>query len=203
MSVMRPELIMKSIIPVVMAGIIAIYGLVVAVLIASGVGQPAEYTLYKWVALIPGSGLSVLFVEVFDGGRLNFQRFRPPRRRPFSRFLWSRRRLRHRHRGRCRCPWYSSAAASLRGNDSYPHLCWSIRSLRSHRGHLPLHKKLGYSFSRLFATSKEIWIDHPLYYPSSLFLLVLSPHSRSSCSMFSIVSLATCCGPSCFSCLNV
>lgn len=36
MSVMRPELIMKSIIPVVMAGIIAIYGLVVAVLIAQG-----------------------------------------------------------------------------------------------------------------------------------------------------------------------
>lgn len=35
MSVMRPELIMKSIIPVVMAGIIAIYGLVVAVLIGS------------------------------------------------------------------------------------------------------------------------------------------------------------------------
>ena len=32
-AVMRPELIMKSIIPVVMAGIIAIYGLVVAVLI--------------------------------------------------------------------------------------------------------------------------------------------------------------------------
>ena len=36
MSVMRPELIMKSIIPVVMAGILAIYGLVVAVLIANG-----------------------------------------------------------------------------------------------------------------------------------------------------------------------
>lgn len=34
MAVMRPELIMKSIIPVIMAGIIAIYGLVVAVLIA-------------------------------------------------------------------------------------------------------------------------------------------------------------------------
>lgn len=34
MAVMRPELIMKSIIPVVMSGIIAIYGLVVAVLIA-------------------------------------------------------------------------------------------------------------------------------------------------------------------------
>lgn len=33
---MRPELVMKSIIPVVMAGIVAIYGLVVAVLIAQG-----------------------------------------------------------------------------------------------------------------------------------------------------------------------
>ena len=36
MSVMRPELIMKSIIPVVMAGIIAIYGLVVSVLVSQG-----------------------------------------------------------------------------------------------------------------------------------------------------------------------
>lgn len=36
MSIMRPELIMKSIIPVVMAGIIAIYGLVVAVLVGNG-----------------------------------------------------------------------------------------------------------------------------------------------------------------------
>lgn len=47
MSVMRPELIMKSIIPVVMAGIIAIYGLVVAVLIAGALEPPKDYTLYK------------------------------------------------------------------------------------------------------------------------------------------------------------
>ena len=46
MAVMRPELIMKSIIPVVMAGIIAIYGVVVAVLIA-GQLTPEGYTLYK------------------------------------------------------------------------------------------------------------------------------------------------------------
>lgn len=45
MSVMRPELIMKSIIPVVMAGIIAIYGLVVAVLIANNISE--KVTLYK------------------------------------------------------------------------------------------------------------------------------------------------------------
>lgn len=47
MSVMRPELIMKSIIPVVMAGIIAIYGLVVAVLIAGALDEPSKYPLYK------------------------------------------------------------------------------------------------------------------------------------------------------------
>ena len=48
MSVMRPELIMKSIIPVVMAGIIAIYGVVVAVLIAGQLKAAPEYTLYKY-----------------------------------------------------------------------------------------------------------------------------------------------------------
>ena len=46
MAVMRPEAIMKSIIPVVMAGIIAIYGVVVSVLIA-GALKPAEYNIYK------------------------------------------------------------------------------------------------------------------------------------------------------------
>merc|ERR1712156_975 len=61
MAVMRPEAIMKSIIPVVMAGIIAIYGVVVAVLIAgqlapAGVGS--EYTLYKGFVHL-GAGLSV------------------------------------------------------------------------------------------------------------------------------------------------
>jgi V-type H+-transporting ATPase proteolipid subunit len=57
MSVMRPELIMKSIIPVVMAGIIAIYGLVVAVLIANDI-NPGAYTLFKSFAHL-GAGLSV------------------------------------------------------------------------------------------------------------------------------------------------
>jgi len=61
MAVMRPEAIMKSIIPVVMAGIIAIYGVVVAVLIAgelapAGVGS--SYTLYKGFVHL-GAGLSV------------------------------------------------------------------------------------------------------------------------------------------------
>jgi V-type H+-transporting ATPase 16kDa proteolipid subunit len=47
MSVQKPDLIMKSIIPVVMAGIIAIYGLVVSVLIAQGLGNASTYSLFK------------------------------------------------------------------------------------------------------------------------------------------------------------
>jgi len=59
MAVMRPELIMKSIIPVVMAGIIAIYGLVVAALIANDIKSPTNgYTLFKSFVHL-GAGLSV------------------------------------------------------------------------------------------------------------------------------------------------
>jgi len=65
MSVMRPELIMKSIIPVVMAGIIAIYGLVVAVLIAGSLSEPnvkggtgTGYTAFKGFLHL-GAGLAV------------------------------------------------------------------------------------------------------------------------------------------------
>ncbi|KAH0554692.1 V-type proton ATPase 16 kDa proteolipid subunit [Cotesia glomerata] len=67
MSVMRPELIMKSIIPVVMAGIIAIYGLVVAVLIAGGLSEPsAGYSLYKGFIHL-GAGLAVGFAGLAAG----------------------------------------------------------------------------------------------------------------------------------------
>jgi V-type H+-transporting ATPase proteolipid subunit len=57
MSVMRPELIMKSIIPVVMAGIIAIYGLVIAVLISGDLSK-SDYTLQTGFAAL-AAGLSV------------------------------------------------------------------------------------------------------------------------------------------------
>jgi len=59
MAVMRPEMIMKSIIPVVMAGIIAIYGLVVAALIANNIKEPsAGYKLFTGFLHL-GAGLSV------------------------------------------------------------------------------------------------------------------------------------------------
>ncbi|GMS93215.1 hypothetical protein PENTCL1PPCAC_15390 [Pristionchus entomophagus] len=46
MSVARPDLVMKAIIPVVMAGIVAIYGLVVAVII-NGKVQPGGTQAYR------------------------------------------------------------------------------------------------------------------------------------------------------------
>lgn len=56
MAIAKPELIMKSIIPVVMAGIIAIYGLVVGVLIAGSLD--INYTIQRSYIQM-GAGLSV------------------------------------------------------------------------------------------------------------------------------------------------
>jgi len=56
----RSDLIMKSLIPVVMAGIIAVYGLVVAVLISGDIGPPSEqnYSLFNGFMHL-AAGLSV------------------------------------------------------------------------------------------------------------------------------------------------
>ncbi|KAL5334376.1 V-type proton ATPase proteolipid subunit 2 [Aspergillus crustosus] len=56
----RPDLIMKSLIPVVMSGIIAVYGLVVAVLISGSVKPPPQQyqSLYSGFMHL-GAGLSV------------------------------------------------------------------------------------------------------------------------------------------------
>lgn len=53
MGVMNPEAVMKNIIPVVMAGVIGIYGLIVSVLLASNIDQPVEQNgveinVYGW-----------------------------------------------------------------------------------------------------------------------------------------------------------
>ncbi|CAI5951968.1 unnamed protein product [Closterium sp. NIES-64] len=42
MGVMRPELVMKSIVPVVMAGVLGIYGLIIAVIISTGINPKAK-----------------------------------------------------------------------------------------------------------------------------------------------------------------
>lgn len=54
MAVLRPELIFKSIIPVVMAGILGIYGLIVGVLLSMKIGT--ELTFIEGYRLL-GAGL--------------------------------------------------------------------------------------------------------------------------------------------------
>jgi V-type H+-transporting ATPase proteolipid subunit len=56
MGVMRPELVMKSIVPVVMAGILGIYGLVIAVIISTGIPDTG-YCMFGGYAHL-ASGLS-------------------------------------------------------------------------------------------------------------------------------------------------
>ncbi|KAL2863624.1 H(+)-transporting V0 sector ATPase subunit c [Aspergillus lucknowensis] len=56
MAVLRPDLIVKNIVPVVMAGIIGIYGLVVSVLIANNLAQ--QVPLYTSLIQL-GAGLAV------------------------------------------------------------------------------------------------------------------------------------------------
>ncbi|KAI3396268.1 hypothetical protein diail_12350 [Diaporthe ilicicola] len=57
MGVLRPDLIVKNIVPVIMAGIIGIYGLVVSVLISDGLKQ-ADYPLFTGFIQL-GAGLAV------------------------------------------------------------------------------------------------------------------------------------------------
>merc|ERR1719262_1365322 len=54
MGVMRPDMVMRSIIPVVMAGVLGIYGLITAVII-NGKMEAAEYSAYAHL----GAGLTV------------------------------------------------------------------------------------------------------------------------------------------------
>ncbi|KAL2485998.1 V-type proton ATPase subunit c2 [Abeliophyllum distichum] len=58
MGVVRPELVMKSIVPVVMAGVLGIYGLIIAVIISTGINPKAKsYYLFDGYAHM-SSGLA-------------------------------------------------------------------------------------------------------------------------------------------------
>merc|ERR1719172_53870 len=57
MGVMRPDMIMRSIIPVVMAGVLGIYGLITAVII-NGKLDPMTYSQYSGYAHL-AAGLTV------------------------------------------------------------------------------------------------------------------------------------------------
>ncbi|KII86854.1 hypothetical protein PLICRDRAFT_177580 [Plicaturopsis crispa FD-325 SS-3] len=62
----KPELIMKSLIPVVMSGIIAVYGLVVSVLIAGNLDPALPYPLFSGFIHL-GAGLACGFTGLTAG----------------------------------------------------------------------------------------------------------------------------------------
>ena len=59
MGVMRPDMVMKSIIPCIMAGIIGIYGLIIAILISQNISD-TSYTPFQGFAAL-GAGLCTGF----------------------------------------------------------------------------------------------------------------------------------------------
>lgn len=75
MGVMKPDLVMKSIIPVVMAGVLGIYGLIIAVIIAAGVTVPngelkptySSFTGFAHLAAGLACGLSGLAAGIAIG----------------------------------------------------------------------------------------------------------------------------------------
>merc|ERR1711924_488944 len=66
MGVMRPDLIMRSIIPVVMAGVLGIYGLITAVIINGKLDPPDTYSQYSGYAHL-GAGLTVGMSSLASG----------------------------------------------------------------------------------------------------------------------------------------
>jgi len=67
----KPELIMKSLIPVVMSGIIAVYGLVVSVLIAGSLSPRVDYPLFAGFVHL-GAGLACGFTGLAAGYAIGF-----------------------------------------------------------------------------------------------------------------------------------
>jgi len=63
MGVLRPDLIIKNVVPVIMAGIIGIYGLVVAVLVSDGRKFP--HLTHPLQPLVQNSVFTIYFCATF------------------------------------------------------------------------------------------------------------------------------------------
>merc|ERR1719265_1995995 len=66
MGVMRPDLLMRSLIPVVMAGVLGIYGLITAIMLNTHIDNPDKYPAYLGYAHL-GAGLTVGFSSLAAG----------------------------------------------------------------------------------------------------------------------------------------
>eukprot|EP00392_Amoebophrya_sp_AT5.2_P004496 g4504.t1 len=66
MGVMRGDLVMRSLIPVVMAGVLGIYGLISAVIIVGKIAKPSEISSFQGYSLL-GAGVTVGMSSVAAG----------------------------------------------------------------------------------------------------------------------------------------
>merc|ERR1711865_1009832 len=66
MGVMRGDLVMRSLIPVVMAGVLGIYGLISAVIITGKISKPEETSSFQGFSLL-GAGITVGMSSVAAG----------------------------------------------------------------------------------------------------------------------------------------
>jgi len=58
MGVMRPDLVMRSVTPVVMAGVLGIYGIIVSIFISNAMSPPDTYSAFAGYAHL-GAGITV------------------------------------------------------------------------------------------------------------------------------------------------
>ena len=88
MGVMRPELVMKSIVPVVMAGVLGIYGLIIAVIISTGINPKAKsYYLFDGYAHL-SSGLACGLAGLSAGMAIGIVGDAGVRYNPFLLLFW-------------------------------------------------------------------------------------------------------------------
>ncbi|CAH2220335.1 jg27395 [Pararge aegeria aegeria] len=155
MSVMRPELIMKSIIPVVMAGIIAIYGLVVAVLIAGSLEPPATYPLFSALRVNKAVG-----EDKFISFRRGYNYLLPMLARGWSRFRLTRYGDKPREKRRS-VNQQSNNSQGMQGNRpvTYHHVSINLRSRR--KPHVPVKQRQPRPSDRIARHNIQVWDSGP------------------------------------------
>merc|ERR1712070_1327810 len=134
MGVMKPDLVMKSIIPVVMAGVLGIYGPIISRIIANQVEMPtpagevqySSFTGFAHLAAGLACGLSGMAAGHCD-----------------------------RHCGRCGRARFGSAGQAVRGHGPHSHLRRGARSLRPYRRPHP-------HLQGLQVLSCPVWATHLL-----------------------------------------
>lgn len=120
MGVLKPDLIMKSVIPVVMAGILGIYGMIVAVILQ---GKGESSYLSKSLDRNPPKKVMLSWQQASAVALVHWYAFQPSKERRIS----------HRNRGRCGSASKRAAGQNFRRHDPDSDFCGSPGLVRTHR----------------------------------------------------------------------